>query len=367
MADETLWPDGAPVPEHKKERWPAVDRRALPLNQGTGGAGPFVRKHAVGTPHWTDPTRRNVEKAYGKWLAYLSAAEPDSLSIPPGDRLTMDRCRRYSDALAASGLALSSQGFHLTHLGMAARVIAPERDWTWLTDAATWVRQAAPPVRDKHSKVLSVAELYRLGTTMMDDAAAAQASLKEARQYRDGLILALWAARPWRISNFVALDLERHLTLTDSAGYVDFAPNEMKTQAARHWPLPATLIPYLRHYIEHVRPRLPGARRHNGFWPASERGCLTEQGLAKVLERHTRRCFGVALHPHAVRYSAATSTALSGSDAAGLITAVLGHADPRTADDYYVVARTAEAARQANDSLNQLHARLKGKAGERRE
>ena len=204
-----------------------------------------------------------------------------------------------------------------------------------------------------------MAELYRLGTGMMDEAATAQAGREEARQYRDGLILALWAARPWRISNFVALDLERHLTLTDSAGYVDFAPDEMKTQAARHWILPDTLIPYLRNYIDNVRPRLPGAGRHTGFWPSSKSGCLTEPGLAKVLERHTRRWFGVALHPHAVRYSAATSTALTGADTAGLITAVLGHADPRTAADYYVLARTAEAAREANHSLSKLHARLR--------
>ena len=121
MAHDSTWPAGEPIPERKKESWPAADQEALPLREENPVSGPFFRKHAVDTRPWTDATRRNVEKAYGKFLAYLSAVEPHALSIPPAERLTYDRCMRYSEALAASGLAVSSQGFHLAHLAMAHR------------------------------------------------------------------------------------------------------------------------------------------------------------------------------------------------------------------------------------------------------
>ena len=359
----TLWPAGQVIPETPPAAWPEADRAAL-FPPREGRSSPFTRKHATqrgeATPkQWRDATRKNVEKGYGKWLAFIAATDPIALAEPPADRVTAARCEGYAGALAASGLAVSSQGFHLYHLAMAARAMAPGRDWAWLVDAAIWLRRTATPVRDKRRRTLPVRDVYELGIAMMDNAVAAGLDRRGARAYRDGLILSAWAARPWRVQTFAALDTERHLEITGTRVAVIFARGEMKTEAARDWTLPAHLTPYVERFLGEIRPHLPGAGRHSGLWPSTKGGPLSSDGLASVLARHTKCAFGIALPPHAMRYSAATSAALAGPRTAKIAMAVLGHADPRTSVEYYVLARTVDAAREAGASLKSVHAQLK--------
>jgi len=363
---QSTWPSGQPLPEIPARAWPAADRRALRPAAGQR-SGPFANKHAArhgdaGPATWGTATRRNVEKAYGKWIGFLDVIAPEVLAEPPWDRITESRCQAFVDALAASGLAVSSRAFHLYHLVMAARVLDPGRDWAWLADAASRLREAASPVRDKRSRTVPAGELYALGTSLMDAAARQDGDRAAALDHRDGLVLALWAARPWRLRTFAALDLERHLRVHgNTAASVVFDGDDMKTPTAREWPLPDHLVPYLRAYIERHRSRLPGADEHTGFWPSMKGDRLSENALARVLGRRTETAFGVAMHPHAVRYAAATSAALSGPQSAGTVMAILGHADPRTSSDAYVTARTLDAQRRAAAALERTKADLGSK------
>ena len=351
------------IPETPRADWPSADQAAL-NRTSRASAGPFAKKHAEKKGHrdcsaWKENTWRNVEKGYGKWLAFLAATHPEAVDEAPAARITGARCEGYAAALAASGLAVSSQGFHLYQLAMAARVVAPRTDWQWLTEAGLALRHAAVPVREKRSRIVPIADLYDLGIRMMNDVDPTTTTRQQLLRYRDGLILALWAARPWRVENYASLDIERHISLTAEAGFVSFDRDEMKTEAARDWTLPDELVPYIRTFIDSVRHKLPGARQHSGLWPSGHGGCLTKDGLATVLERHTKQAFGVAVHPHAVRYSAATSAAISGPDSAKLVMAVLGHSNPRVSLEYYMLARTLDASRKMNAALADLRGRLR--------
>lgn len=351
------------IPELPRAEWPTDDQTAV-ATAARKPAGPFAKKRAsqrgetTAPGSWKAGTWRNVEKSYGKWLGFLAATEPESLAEAPAARATEVRCQAYAHALADSGLAVSSQGFHLYNLAMAVRVIAPGLDWTWLSESAIALRKMAVPARDKRSRIVPIAELYQLGIDMMEAAGPFPSDRAALIRYRDGLVLALWAARPWRVDTFAALDIDRHLLLTGTAGYVSFALHEMKTAAARDWTLPEALLPYLRRFLDRVRPHLPGAQFHSGLWPSGRGGPLTADGLAGVLERHTKAHFGVAVHPHAVRYSAATSAAVSGPASAQLVMAVLGHSDPRISLEYYMLARSLDASRMVNAALEDLRGRL---------
>jgi integrase len=351
------------IPELPRTEWPKDDQAAL-ATSAREPAGPFAKKRAsqrgdtTALGSWKAGTWRNVEKSYGKWLGFLAATEPDCLAEAPAARATEAQCQAYAHALAASRLAVSSQGFHLYNLAMAVRVIAPGLDWTWLSEAAIALRKMAVPARDKRSRIVPIAELYQLGIDMMEAAGTYPSDRATLVRYRDGLILALWAARPWRVENFAALDIDRHLLLTGTAGYVSFARDEMKTAVACDWTVPGSLLPYLHRYLDRVRPHLPGGRQHGGLWPSGKGGPLTPDGLAGVLERHTKAHFGVAVHPHAVRYSAATSAAVSGAASAKLVMAVLGHSDPRISLEYYMLAQTLDASHKVNAALQDLRGRL---------
>lgn len=351
-----------PISEMPRSDWPPADRATL--NRTTpASAGPFAKKRAAqkgcrDCSAWKENTWRNVEKGYGKWLAFLAATHPEAVDEAPAARITGGRCEAYAAALAVSGLAVSSQGFYLYQLAMAARVIAPRTDWQWLTEAGLALRQAAIPVREKRARIVPIADLYDLGIRMMNDVVPTATTRQQVLKYRDGLILALWAARPWRVENYASLDIDRHISFAGDAGFVRFDRNEMKTEAARDWTLPEELVPYMRTFIDSVRDNFPGARQHSGLWPSGHGGCLTKDGLATVLERHTKQAFGVAVHPHAVRYSAATSAAISGPDSAKLVMAVLGHSDPRISLEYYMLAQTLDASRKVNAALEDLRSRL---------
>mgnify|MGYP006433912899 CR=1 FL=1 len=366
MSDPSNWPYGQPISEMPMNAWPAADQRAM-RPAASSRRSPFAAKRAAqgardGPAAWRPATRKNVEKTYGKWICFLEVVEPDALAEPPANRMTEYRCAAFVDALVASGLAASSQAAHLYHLAMAAKVLAPRQDWTWLVEAGLRMRHAAEPVRDKRSRTVPAADLYALGISLMDASAEAERKQRATRRYRDGLILALWAARPWRLRTFVALDVDRHLHIQgNGAASVVFGGEDMKTTAAKEWPLPAHLVPYLQTYLAEFRPAFPGADTHTGLWP-SMKGCpLGESALARALARQTQNAFGVVVHPHAVRYAAATSTALAGPQSAGTIMAVLGHANPDTAHEYYVMTKTIDAQRKAASTLCEMRQELSNK------
>jgi site-specific recombinase XerD len=351
------------IPELLRAEWPMEDQTAF-ATAARKPAGPFAKKRASQCGETTAPglwkpgTWRNVAKSYGKWLAFIAATEPQCLIEAPATRVTEGRCQAYVHELADSGLAISSQGFHIYNLAMAMRVIAPGHDWTWLSEAGLALRKMAVPAQDKRSRIVPIADLYQLGIEMMEAASVNPSDRAALFRYRDGLILALWAARPWRVENVAALDIDRHLLLTETAGYVSFERHEMKTAVACDWTMPGSLLPYLRHYLDRVRPHLPGGRQHGGLWPSGKGVPLTPDGLAGVLERHTQARFSVRVHPHAVRYSAATSAAVSGPASAKLVMAVLGHSDPRISLEYYMLAHTLDASRKVNAALQDLRGRL---------
>jgi len=53
-----------------------------------------------------------------------------------------------------------------------------------------------------------------------------------ARDYRDGLIIALQASRALRVKNLLSIELRRHLLIARDRATLHFPPSEMKTHQA---------------------------------------------------------------------------------------------------------------------------------------
>ena len=85
---------------------------------------------------------------------------------------------------------------------------------------------------------------------------------------------------------------------------------------------------------------------------------LTEQnrGISPThahlrITRHTRAAFGRSVNPHGFRDALATTVAIDSPELIGIVTPLLGHSAPGTAQRHYNLARGMEAATAWHDAL----------------
>jgi integrase/recombinase XerD len=188
--------------------WPDADRRAW---AAALSAGDFFEPGGTASA-WKPRTRYTVERSHGRWLTWLDHQQllhPDS---EPADRVTRENLGRYIrdlEAVNASYTVLS----RLRNLYNAMRAMAPGEDWAWLLTDTRRRRRRVASVRNKRSKMIPSDELFAYGVKLMEDADATteRTPLQKAEALRDGLIIALLAARPLRRANFAAIEIGRHL------------------------------------------------------------------------------------------------------------------------------------------------------------
>jgi hypothetical protein len=176
--------------------WPADDRDSWILARlGTGLAG--RDNPAAG---WSERTAEKCEDGFGAYLSWLHRKGlliEDETVI---EKITRDRVIGYTAALKAR-LSPVSVGMMLGSLTAAAKALAPDADWSWLSRRATRLKLKATPSRDKRHAMQHTLDLYRFGKSMMDTADRGRSSFRAAQRYQAGLIIALLAAHPLGIRN----------------------------------------------------------------------------------------------------------------------------------------------------------------------
>lgn len=354
------------------ELWPAADRAAWEaalreadflINAGRGAA-------------WRPASRRSAKGAYGRLLHWMSDQGIDLAIEAPAARVTPERMRSYFDFLTARSAPVTVAST-LAVLCMALRAMFPSSDWSWLSTRQAWARRRASPCRNIADHIVPVQELVRLGLDLME-AADAQLDLPgitnkdrkrrvaAARDYRDGLLIALLALRQVRSKNLLMIELGRHLVERDGALSLLFTAVETKTKRPYAKPWPAMLHEPLDRYRRVVRPILisAGAPRNPDhpvrpagafLWIAQCGTPLTAGALQKLLKRHTGPRFGRVVTAQRFRHSAASTGANEDPDNVALIADLLGHANLRTTERAYIVP----AGNGAELSYHDLLARLR--------
>jgi hypothetical protein len=253
------------------------------------------------------------------------------------------------------------------------RVMAPEVDWKWLLELYRTLSARVRPVRDKCSRLKSIAELVALGEHLMEEAETEMgwSPIRRAVRFRDGLMISLLAYRPVRQKNFTSMNLAHHLTKVGGRWQILFAGNETKTRVPYEAIFPAALAPRLERYLEVHRPVLLRGERAYGqddappinrgldaVW-VSEVGTQLEQGaLACRIVHHTKTAFGRPISPHLFRDAAATSIAVDNPKHIGDASLVLGHAGHAMTEKHYNHARSLEASRRHTEALSRLRSSL---------
>ncbi len=266
--------------------------------------------------------------------------------------------RYVSDMRAVN--ASSSVADFIQKLYFVVKVINPEQDWEWLRSVWRRLNSIARPARDKQARLVDASQLFDLGLRLIakGERAARTSSMDGAVLYRDGLIIAMLAARPIRRKNLAAIKIGEHLVRSGPAYRLRFAARETKSRRAIEFTLPSKLTPFLDRYICHHRSLLfPRNRNSKQLMTRDPSSCsnlwVSVRGVGMGAETiyhrivaHTSAKFGRSISPHLFRDAAATSVAVRDPKHVRTTMNILGHAKLATTERHYIQARSLEATRR---------------------
>ncbi len=336
------------------EQWPLADRHAWEAAFVDGDI--FDETQGPGT-HLSPGSRRTILFAYRRWLGFLAAHHPDTLRQPPTGRIVSEVLRSYVGVLQAEGAATTT-AIAVHGLYLAARLLAPQEDWTWLRELRSALAARAQP-EDRFERLVPPWQILDLGLNMMEQTLRAAEWTSDAlRQYRDGLLLALLALWPIRRRSLAALTVGHHVEHHGDQVRLRLHPGDTKAGRAEDYVPHEVLAPYLDRYLQEVRPRFAGALGHDGFWASARGRPLSAQQLYVIVRKRTEKAFGKAMALHDMRRAAATFLAIEAPAQVGLIPGVLQQASPEVGERHYNLARSTAASRRFAGHVTAIRKRL---------
>ena len=245
----------------------------------------------------------------------------------------------------------------------------PDRGWCWLTALVTRFRRRAKPISNKRSRITPSKDLFGLGLALMEEAGitGSRNPVLRAVRYRDGLMIALLAARPLRVSNLVSIRLGQQLIRQGSGWALVFEPHEMKNRRPFEIPFQQELVSALDTYLQTWRPILLQDQEMDHLWITQYGRPMSSDAAYVRVTKVTLRTLGKSLNPHLFRDCAATSVALEDPEHVRIIAPLLGHSSLSTAERYYNQARTLEAGHAYQGIIQNLRKASRSSRGNRRQ
>ncbi|MFQ5757480.1 MAG: tyrosine-type recombinase/integrase [Acidiferrobacterales bacterium] len=333
----------------KVDDWPSADREAWKMMRRAG----HVLDECGMASHWSPATRHKNRRGYGRWLNFVDRHGGIDPEQHPADRVTKDAVHRYLELLAAQGLAPYTVVARIGELRAVISAMTPEKDWQWLADLVTRLRTRARPAVNKRPKLVPSADVFHWGLEHMvavEGATEGDHDLMAVR-YRDGLMIALLAVRPLRVSNLASIRIGHHLVRYGETWLLEFEAHEVKNRQPLELPFPDQLAPYLERYLDHWRPALLRRRETDHLWVTWYGQIMGSKATYRRITKVTERAFGWPLNPHLFRDCAATFIAIEDPEHVRVIGPLLGHASHSTNEKHYNQAQSVEAGRTYQRSL----------------
>ena len=339
------------------DHWPAADRSMWNEIVASGD----ILDHAGPGARWRSATRLIISRDYGYWLSFLQSEKVDFALAPPLDRITPERVRKY--VVSIGGLAASTCAGRLRAVAIVATCAGGASDWTWLVRMRRSLDAKARRHRGqrKQHRIVASHKLVDAGIRQMRDALLSDCMSFRVRAiaFRDGLMIALLASRPLRRGNFASLRLGYHLHTTPTGYRIEIPNEESKTGQIIETAIPDELVPWLDQYLDVFRPRLLDGAASEHLWISKDGRPYSPKHLGDRITKITRRLVGVAVNPHLFRDCAATTIATVDPEHVRMVTPLLGHRTPVTAERYYNQAGSMEAGRAHQKNIRQLRKKLR--------
>ncbi|MFA7306367.1 MAG: hypothetical protein WC026_06800 [Hyphomicrobium sp.] len=326
-------------------QWPEPERTLW--SRGLSAAS---RLQATGhAARWRPATKHSKNRGLGTFLHWLDLTGQLIAGETPGERTTPERIDAYRTYLSES-VGEVTVGILLSGLERGLSVVAPGHDVTYLNKVIATYPKKGDPLK-KRARMQNPAVLLQLGLDLMDESELQKRKNRhDAIRFRDGLMIGLLACRTPRLKNLTAIDVRRHLHVSDAGWSLEFQSSETKNH--KHWlnSWPQILDQRLERYLAVYRPMLCGDYDGEALWISDRSQPLTDNGIYYAVTGRTKAAFGRSVNPHLFRDCAATSVAVHSPEHVAVGSHVLGNGF-KTSQTYYNQAQCIEASQQLNDAM----------------
>ena len=175
-----------------------------------------------------EDTRRDLARRYGYFLDYVQRSEGLAGHTEAAALVTPDRVDGFLAELTARVGSVTVYG-SIRKLRRTAQLLAPGRDFSWLSEIEKDLALVMQP-KSKFDRLVYTHILVEAGMTLMAEADAAthRSALARARQFRNGLMVALLALHPIRLKNFAALEIGRNFKKVNDSWWIVLSDLETK-------------------------------------------------------------------------------------------------------------------------------------------
>jgi integrase len=327
-----------------QDLWPHADRGAW-----AAACKPSERlKRGGAAAHLKEITRRDLARRYGYFLDHVERTEVLDRSAQAAAYVTPDRVERFRTELEARVRSVTVHGT-IYKLRRTSQLLAPDRDFSWLSEIEKDLALVMVP-RSKFDRLVYSNVLVDDGMTLMAEADAAmhRSALARARQFRNGLMVAMEALHPIRLKNFAALEIGNTLRKVHGTWWIVLPASDTKEKRPDERPVDPTLISWIARYLNVHRPVLARKEVNSAYlWLSSNNGsAMTYGAVERVIKQTTLDTVGVDVSPHLFRTSAVSTCAIHAGDQPHLGSALMHHSDPRVNEEHYNRATSASAAQK---------------------
>jgi integrase len=349
------------------EQWPEADRQAWE------DALRPARRLSVGgrAAHLRPSSKANLERGYGYFLRVVSDSGALNRRAAAATHVTLEAIEIFVERAGLSRNSLSVAS-GVERVRAIAQSLAPDRNFGWLKNVTMQLRARARP-QPKFSRMVATEELVEAGLVLMQEARGQEAGEEQARNYRNGLIIALLAVCPIRVGSFVALILGRSFPRIGDGWWIRLAANETKSGRPDERQVPGYLTWCVDEYLRAFRPRLLCAGRvarargdgaavsvddpemeAGPLWISHRGRAMSLTTMQWLIAKTTLRMLGVSVNPHLFRACAATAAALHASAHPHLASALLQHTDPIVTEAHYNRASSLQASLRYQAILDEM-------------
>jgi integrase len=143
-------------------------------------------------------------------------------------------------------------------------------------------------------------------------------------QYRDGLLIAIFASRARRLRSMALLRIGYELFRFEEHYRVELQPDRVKTRKYDIFGLPERLTPYMEHYLSAIRSVLLANQIHEMVWVKQDGKPLSAKGIQAAICKRSKKRFGTTFGPHRFRHAIASTAPLQAPEMPGLAAPLLG-------------------------------------------
>jgi integrase len=301
-------------------------------------------------------TLADLKRRYGYFLDFLDRSGLFDRSPVAAGQVVPENVNRYVAELKERVGSVTTHG-SIYKLRRAGQLLDPRGDFGWLIELEKDLALVMRP-RSKTDRLVLTEVLVECGLTLMAEAesSATLSDLAKARQFRNGLMLAMLALHPIRLKNFASLEIGRNFKNLSGRWWIVLSAVETKENRPDERLIDDLIAPSLETYLRKYRPLLEVRHaRSNGLWLSSLNGDpMTYHGVADAVTRSARAATGVAASPHMFRTAAASSAAIHACYNPHLASALLHHRDKRTTEEHYNRASSLSAAKAFRELIKEL-------------